>query len=144
MIGGALLANGYIRPFAVVFCLDATASILASVFFFGPRKFLRGAFQNGWTRAGITLLYWGLILITLVLSFVNHVPIAIIVLCMVVVKLLWALNIAASCGCLGGRSDNEAAQADRNRERYTTATRADSRAPIPAAPPLAKRVSGHI
>jgi len=108
LISGITLNSGNFTGFAIILCIDAAAGVLACVFFFGPRKFCRSTFSNGWVRASIALAYWISIVLTIALVFVDRevAPLNLIVLCLVLQKLLWALNLAASCGCIGSKRKN--------------------------------------
>ena len=119
-----MLIQNRITGFGVACCFDgicnigcAAPSILAPcdglcvcaargrafMFLFGPRKYCRGAVTNGPLRACAALTYWSLIAATLVLCFVPGVPFEALVLCLICMKVAWAINLAAACGCLGGK-----------------------------------------
>ena len=70
------------------------------IFLSGPRKYCSGVLTNGSLRAVLGLAYWGFILLTIGLCFIPAKP-YVIIPCLFVQKLFWALNLAASCGCLG-------------------------------------------
>ena len=75
------------------------APLHLQVFLSGPRKYCSGIFTNGPGRALLGLTYWGCILLTIGLCFIPANA-YLIMLCIGVQKLFWALNLAASCGCL--------------------------------------------
>lgn len=50
----------------------------------------------------MTGLYWFLIVLTVTLCFIDGVPTSVIILVLVLQKLVWAINLAKSCGCLKG------------------------------------------
>ena len=77
------------------------------MFLFGPRKYCKGVFNKGTQRAAIGVLYWALIVLTIVLCCIPDVPVSVIILCVILQKVAWAVNLAASCGCLGGKPDPE-------------------------------------
>ena len=95
-----LLSQGNVRGFGIVFTFDALASIGAMMFLFGPRKYCKGIFNKGTQRAAIGVLYWALIALTIVLCCIPDVPVSVIILCVILQKVAWAVNLAASCGCL--------------------------------------------
>jgi len=105
--GSVLLSQGNVRGFGIVFTFDALASIGAMMFLFGPRKYCKGVFNKGTQRAAIGVLYWALIVLTIVLCCIPDVPVSVIILCVILQKVAWVVNLAASCGCLGGKPDPE-------------------------------------
>ena len=127
-IGAFVYRAGHWAAFGVIFSIDAITSIGAmvppcrpaapphrraaapphrrtlaplhlQVFLSGPRKYCSGIFTNGPGRALLGLTYWGCILLTIGLCFIPA-NVYLIMLCIGVQKLFWALNLAASCGCL--------------------------------------------
>ena len=128
-LGAVAYDIGYWETFGVIYSLDAIASIGAMVpphcrttapphrrtaaplhaplappvchqiFLSGPRKYCSGVLTNGSQRAVLGLTYWWFILLTIGLCFIPAKP-YVIILCIVVQKFFWALNLAASCGCL--------------------------------------------
>ena len=104
-----LLTQSNWPGFGVCFCLDAIASVLAMSFLFHPRKYFRSLFKL--SRVGITLAYWGLIILTVALCFVQGARARpwTIILVFVFAKIGWACNLAAGfgwkpCGDCGGES----------------------------------------
>ena len=75
------------------------APLHLQVFLSGPRKYCSGILTNGLGRALLGFTHWGCILLTIGLCFIL-VNANLIIFCIVVQKLFWALNLAASCGCL--------------------------------------------
>ena len=90
------------------------------VFLYGPRKYCSGVFTNGPQRACIGLAYWALIFLTIFLCFLPAQPV-VIILSLVVQKLVWGLNLAASCGCLPGATAAARSSADTSGARAQTA-----------------------
>ena len=103
IIGGWLLSMGNIVGFGILLSLDATLSIGAIAFWFGPRKYCRGIFKRR-LRAAVASMYWFLIALTLILCFVPKIPPVAIVLTLIFQKIMWAVNFAVACGCLGASS----------------------------------------
>eukprot|EP00966_Prymnesium_polylepis_P174946 4048387-Prymnesium_polylepis.1 len=132
VMGSAMLALDHFSAFAVACCLDAIFNIGAFMFLFGPRKYCRGAFTNGLARMCAALVYWSLIALTIALCFVPGVTKWQLVAALLAMKIAWAINLAAACGCLGGRVASKEAErgrreAERNLSkatvRYCVATR---------------------
>jgi len=102
-MGSAMLAAERITGFAVACVLDAVFNIGAFMFLFGPRKYCSGAFINGPVRMCAALIYWGLIGLVIALCFVPGVTRLELLVALVAMKVAWAVNLAAACGCLGGK-----------------------------------------
>ena len=90
-------------------CLDALFNIGAFMFLFGPRKYFRGAFVNGWKRMLAALLYWTLIALTVALAFIPGVTKWELLAALVAMKIAWAVNLAAAPVLPGPDSDGDAA-----------------------------------
>lgn len=110
VVGTIHLSTDNYSGFAIACCLDAVFNIGAFMFLFGPRKYFRGAFVNGWKRMLAALLYWTLIALTVTLAFIPGVTKWELLAALVAMKIAWAVNLAAACGCLGKKGASEEAE----------------------------------